>query len=115
MAQATLVIRRSKHVGRDMFRAYQFTVGRTGAPRQTLSLRNGREQTIELPPGSYLVQAKIAWCLSRIGLLELADGDVVTVTLSPNLDYSGVPVKGSDFANDYIRLTVEPGAAYFSV
>lgn len=99
----TLVLQRPKHTGRDMFRSYKVAVGRDRA----VKLKNGATLPMELPAGPYLLQATISWCKSAIIRVEIIENEAITVTCSPNLAYRGTPTPGSQFAANYIQLTVE--------
>lgn len=103
MANGTLVVRRAKHLGRDMFRVYTLAVDHD----TTLRLKNGAQEQLELKAGPHLIQATIDWCRSAITLIHIVEGETLTVVVAPNFAYRGVPMPGSAFADDYISVAVE--------
>jgi hypothetical protein len=109
MPVGTLVVHRPKHFGRDMFRAYKVAVRTTEIPSvlREIQIRIGATVELELPVGSYLIQATIAWCASQFYLADIVESEALVISCAPNLAYQGSPVPGSQFANDYIRLTAE--------
>jgi hypothetical protein len=107
MPTGQLAVYRPRHFGRDMFRSYEFMVGRD----KTFQIGNGKSLHIELPAGSYPLQASISWCTSRIHLVDVAEGATTVVVLAPNLSYRReIPFKGSAYAADYIRLSIDKSA-----
>lgn len=106
MTVGTLAVRRPRHIGRDMFRAYELAA-RSSDVLRVIQIKSGATAKLELPVGTYLVQATISWCASPILLVEIAEGEHIELSCTPNLSRHELPIRGSEFANDYIRLTVD--------
>jgi hypothetical protein len=77
---ARLIIRRPKQLA-DMFRRYKIVINQT----EVASLKRGEDLSLDLPGGTYLVQAKIDWCSSRVMTLHLADGETFQLEVGSNL------------------------------